>query len=128
MSKDTPKSPKFSSEPQILGEVLPDELQRLTGLKQQADHMVMQIGHAFVSAFRMMGNIQQAEVATNQIIKVAGERLGIPEGTAWSVTMDGKAVLVNQPMPMRPRPVPAPEEVIPETTPESDEALGETKE
>jgi|APSaa5957512622_1039677.scaffolds.fasta_scaffold01421_3 hypothetical protein len=143
MSKDIPKSPDAPADisntapeflppqPQVLGEVLPDELQRLGGLKQQADQTVQQIGLAVVSAFRMMGNLQQAEMATNQIIKAAGERLGIPEGTPWSVTMDGKAVLVQQPgmpqqMPQRPRPVPVP---TPEEKPTSpDPAMGESKE
>ena len=46
---------------------------------------------------------------TNQTIMAAGKRLGIPDGTAWSVTADGKAIQVGAPpMPARPTLVPVP--------------------
>ncbi len=94
--------------PQLLGEMLPEELQRLTGLKQQADQVVHQIGVVDVQRMRLHAQLGRLEMATNQIIQAAGKRLGIPDGTAWSVTQDGKAVQVGAPPVMRPTLVPTP--------------------
>jgi hypothetical protein len=98
-------TPQQPPQPHIFGEVEPDELQRLAGLKQQADGLIHQMGVNRVNEHRLIMQLSQCEQATNEIVKVAGDRLGIPNGTAWSVTSDGKAVSVGpQPTPSQMRP------------------------
>jgi len=100
----------------VLGEVLPEALAKLTGLKQQADQTVHQIGVHRVQEHRLMDQLRRLENATNQVVMEEGKRLGIPEGTAWSVTQDGKAVQVGAPPILRPVPNP------PADNPEAPEA------
>lgn len=115
-NEETPGAPKPNSAgppPEdagvhVFGEILPDELQRLVGLKQQADQIVHQIGVHSVQGHRLMDNLRQVEQASNQIVMEAGKRLEIPEGTPWSVTSEGKAVLAGTPPASRPTLVPTP--------------------
>jgi len=110
----------------VLGEVQPMALQRLAGLKQQADQVVHQIGVNRVQEHRLIDQLRQLENATNQIVMEEGKRLNIPEGTAWSVTSEGKAVQVG-PSPMtitQPKaPAAPPIGLVPEPEPaDADEA------
>ena len=96
---DAEASQQAIPDPLVLGEVEPQELQALTNLKQQADHLVNQLGIHRVQEHRMIRQLDRLEQATNQIIGSIGERLGIPKDTAWSVTADGKAIQVGAPPP-----------------------------
>ena len=51
----------------VLGEVLPEALAKLTGLKQQADQTVHQIGVHRVQEHRLMDQLRRLENATNQV-------------------------------------------------------------
>jgi len=83
--------------PVVIGELLPDELQRLAGLRQQSEQIVHQIGLNRVAEQRLMQQLQQAERTAQVVLNQTGARLGIPDGTAWQVTGDGKAVMVVPP-------------------------------
>lgn len=83
--------------PLILGDLEPMEVQRLAGLRQQSERAVYQLGHITLSMFRQYRNIEVLEQQAQALLNGVGERLNIPHGTAWSVTGDGKAVLVDQP-------------------------------
>lgn len=107
----------------VLGEVQPMALQRLAGLKQQADQVVHQIGVNRVQEHRLIDQLRQLENATNQIVMEEGKRLNIPEGTAWSVTSEGKAVQVGGPAMTATQPsVPAAPALVPDPEPESADA------
>ncbi len=107
----------------VLGDVLPQALQRLSGLKQQADQVVHQIGVNRVQEQRLIDQLRQLENATNAIVMEEGKRLDIPEGTAWSVTSEGKAVQVGGPaMEISQPSAPAAPALVPDPAPESDEA------
>jgi hypothetical protein len=99
MNEKTPQSPALptAKSPPVLGELTTEELNGITNLKQQADRVVHQLGINRVQEHRLMDNLRRMETGTNQIIQQAGKRLGIPEGTPWSVTQDGKAVLAGPP-------------------------------
>lgn len=96
-----------ASNPQIVGDLLPEELQRLAGLRQQSEQIVHQIGLNRVAEQRLMQQLQNAERQAQGILNLAGKRLGIPDGTAWQVTGEGKAILVNLPEDMQSAEVPA---------------------
>ena len=83
--------------PVVLGELLPDELQRLQTLRQQTEQGVYQLGRATLQLLRMHRGIEQMEAQAQGVLNGVGARLGITQGTAWSVTGDGKAILVGEP-------------------------------
>lgn len=88
MSNETQQS----TDPIILGEVAPEELQQIIGLKRQADQILHQIGVNRVQEQRMIAHLHLTEENTNAILTGVGKRLGIPNGVPWSVTSEGKAV------------------------------------
>lgn len=96
----------------VLGQVLPEELAQLGALKTQAEQIVHQIGVNRVQEHRLMNQLRQVEKQTNQVVMGAGKRLSIPDGTAWSVTSDGKAIQVGAPSAAQAKPtlVPTPDD------------------
>jgi hypothetical protein len=96
--------------PSILGELTPEEMQRLQGLKQQSEQAVHRVGLATINMLRNYQNVEALEKQAQGVLNMAGARLGIPQGTAWSVHGDGKVVHVGMPAP-EPAPAP-PQEVV----------------
>jgi len=100
-------------EPAIIGELLPQELQQLTALRQQSEQIVHQIGLNRVAEQRLMQQLQQAERTAQAVLNQTGSRLGIPDGTAWQVTGDGKAIFVGPPPAEVAQPAEAPAKAAP---------------
>ena len=92
-------------EPVIIGELLAEEFQKLAELRQQSEQIVHQIGLNRVAEQRLMQQLQYAERAAQTVLNQTGARIGLPDGTAWQVTGDGKAIMVGAP-PSRPVAVP----------------------
>lgn len=84
-------------EPTIIGDLQPEELQNLMALRRQSEGIVYQIGLNRVAEQRLFMQLQQAERANQVTLNQVGARLGIPDGTAWQVAGDGKAVMVAPP-------------------------------
>lgn len=98
-------------EPVIIGDLTAEELQKLGDLRQQSEHIVHQIGLNRVQEQRLMQQLQRTEQTAQVVLNQAGARLGIPDGTAWQVTSEGKAIMVGAPKAApRPQVVPAPVE------------------
>ena len=89
-------------EPTHIGDLQPEELQQLTAMRRQSEGIVYQIGLNRVAEQRLLMQLQQAERANQIALNQIGARLGIPDGTAWQVTGDGKAVMIAPP-PMPPK-------------------------
>lgn len=83
--------------PPVLGTLEPGEVTALQQLRQQSENLVREVGNAEVRKARLLGNLQTAENRAQQLLQVIGTRLGIPDGTPWSVTSEGKAILANLP-------------------------------
>lgn len=81
-------------EPVIIGDLLPEELQKLAGLRQQSEQIVHQIGLTEVSKQRLLQQLQNAERSAQVVLNQTGARLGIPDGTAWQVTGAGQAIMI----------------------------------
>jgi len=92
---DNMQPPVEATQPEVLGELTPEEMQQVLGLKRQADQILHQIGVHRVQEHNLISQLQQTEQGTTKVLKAAGVRLGIPEGTQWSVTSEGKAMLVG---------------------------------
>ena len=82
-------------EAKSLGDLTPSEIQRLTALRQQSEGVIHQIGLNRVRENRLMDQLRWAEQEAQTTLSQVGVRLGIAEGTPWSVTAEGQAVLVE---------------------------------
>lgn len=89
---DTPNTP------QVLGELLPEERHTLQSLRHQSEQALLQLGRLAVQESRLTRSIETMEAQAQGILQAAGKRHGIPDGTPWSTTPDGKIVLAG-PMP-----------------------------
>ena len=96
--------PPVEMQPEVLGELLSEEMEQVVGLKRQADNIVHQMGVNRVNEHRLIEQLKQIEGNTNSVLKAAGKRLCIPDGTPWSVTSEGKAIRVG-PKPIVPNPM-----------------------
>ena len=101
---DNMQPPVEVTQPEVLGELLPEEMQQVLSLKRQADNIVHQLGVHRVQEHQLIGQLRQTEGNTTNVLKVVGDRLGITDGTPWSVTSEGKAMLVG-PKPVTSKPV-----------------------
>lgn len=77
----------------ILGDLTAEELQHLTQLRQQSDQIVHQIGLNRVAEQRLMQQLSQMERSAQTVLSQAGARIGIPDGTPWQVSSEGKAIM-----------------------------------
>ena len=82
----TPSEPP----PSELDRRLTDEESRtLADLRRQGNDVIFQIGHHEVQKARLLGRLQQIEAEAQGVLDQVGQRLGIPDGTAWTVLPDG---------------------------------------
>jgi len=89
-------------DPTIIGDLLPEELQKLAELRNQSEQILRQLGLNRLGEQRLLQQMQITERNAQMVLNQAGARLGIAEGTPWQVTGEGKAIMVGPP------PVPSP--------------------
>lgn len=81
----------------IIGEVQPETIQQLNSLRQAAKDIASEIGQMEIRKARLIGSLGDIETRAQKLLTEEGKRLGVPEGTAWQVTPDGKAVTAPNP-------------------------------
>lgn len=106
------EAPPVAGEPEdahttVLGQLEPNELAIMTSLNQQSRQMVFQIGQTEIQKQRLLSQLGTLEQQSHQQSQAIGKRLGIPDGTQWNVTPDGKVHMMQQPFSF-PRPVAVP--------------------
>ena len=74
-----------------LGELEEAEMKGITEMRQVSRDITPEIGTLEVRKARLLGNLGDIERRAQDILKGAGERLGVAEGAAWHVTPEGKA-------------------------------------
>lgn len=84
-------------DPNIVGNLIPQEIGMLNQLRQQGNTLTTRIGLAELQKAKLLWQIQQIEDKAQEIMDAAGKRMGIPNGQVWQVTQDGKARLMAQP-------------------------------
>lgn len=89
------QTPKPQQAPVVVGDLTAEEFQQLAALREQSEGIVHQIGLNRVAEQRLMQQLQQTERQAQVTLNKAGARLGIPDGTPWQVTGEGKAVMVG---------------------------------
>ena len=61
--------------------------------RQRSDHFIGEIGRIEVRKSALIGEINAMNNQANAMLRQEGTRLGIPEGTPWRVTPEGKVLL-----------------------------------
>lgn len=77
-------------DPNVLGVLEPSEMGILMAIQQQGRAVVQRVGEIEVEKFRLMGQLSSLEGQNQQHLQSIAKRLGIPQGTQWQVTQDGK--------------------------------------
>lgn len=80
----------------IIGDVAPGVQQTLQALQRAANDVVFKIGRFEVDKARLLAQLQDIETRAEQTMRAEAQRLGIEEGATWTITQDGKAVLMNK--------------------------------
>lgn len=75
-----------------LGQVEETTIAQLNSLRQAAKDLSAEIGNIEIRKARMIGSMGEIEQRANELLMAEAKRLNIPEGTAWQVTPEGKAV------------------------------------
>jgi len=83
----------------VLGKLEPEEVQELDFLKQQANHHALRVGELELEKMQQIGLWKTCNERAETILKEAGKRFDIPEGTPWQVAGDGTVSLRELPVP-----------------------------
>lgn len=94
MSEDT-KTP--GNGVHLLGELTAVEQEGLRSLRNSSDELIRRIGLNRVEEARMLAQLNLIERKASSSLQEIGKRLSIPDGAAWSVTADGRAIAVPMP-------------------------------
>lgn len=87
----------MSTETTTIGDVEETTIATLNSLRQAAKDLAAEIGNIEIRKARMIGSLGDIENKAQQLLANEAKRLGIPEGTAWQVTPEGKAItLANE--------------------------------
>jgi hypothetical protein len=65
----------------------------VNAFRQRSDHFVAEIGRIEVRKSALVDEIAAMNNKANTLLRQEGTRLGIPEGTQWRVTPEGKVVI-----------------------------------
>lgn len=83
-----------AQDPNVLGQLTEQESTVLSMLRRQGQQFQMQIGDLEIRKARLLGNMADLEAQGQRLLNEAGKRLGIKEGTPWTVTPDGTVRLI----------------------------------
>lgn len=72
-------------------------VQQLNSFKQAIRDIINEVGNIEIRKARLIGSLGEIESRAQQLLSEEGKRLGIPEGTAWQVTPEGKVIINNPP-------------------------------
>jgi hypothetical protein len=68
----------------------PEVMQAVAQLRTRSDMLVSEIGRMELKKIAAINEINAINQKASTLLRVEGERLGVPAGTAWSVTTDGR--------------------------------------
>jgi hypothetical protein len=84
------------SETNVIGEVEETTITQLNSLRQAAKDIAAEIGNIEIRKARMIGSMGEIEAKAQELLANEAKRLDIPEGTAWQVTPEGKAIILKE--------------------------------
>jgi len=77
------------------GSVETETLQQLNSLRQAAKDITSEIGNIEIRKARLIGSLGEVETRAQTLLTDEGKRLGIPDGTPWQVTSEGRVVIMQ---------------------------------
>jgi len=93
------KSKSKKSAPKVV-ETTPVEMQiseevwgAVSAFRQRSDHFIGEIGRMELRKGSIIDEITAMNNKANTLLRQEGTRLGIPEGTQWRVTPEGKVII-----------------------------------
>jgi len=98
-AEETPadEAPPVAGEPAppvdltILGALTPQENAMLMNLRRQSQQLVGEIGKIEIQKSQYLDRFRATDEQSQSILMGIGQRLGIPDGTPWTVGGDGNA-------------------------------------
>lgn len=80
------------TETTTIGDVQEATISQLNSLRQAAKDLATEIGNIEIRKARMIGSLGEIETQAQSLLTDEAKRLNIPDGTAWQVTPEGKAI------------------------------------
>jgi hypothetical protein len=68
----------------------PEVMQAVSQLRTRSEMLVAEIGRMELKKITAINEINAINQKASALLRVEGERLGVPAGTPWSVTPEGK--------------------------------------
>ena len=78
---------------QEVGIVPQDKVEALNAMRNRAGQVLIELGTLEIRKAALVAEHRQLESQSQAIVRAEGERMGIPEGTQWRMTPDGKVTL-----------------------------------
>lgn len=86
-------SPVTSPAFQEIGSVEKEVISAVTAMRARATQIVNEIGQMEIRKLNLAHELNRLENQSSSLLKAEALRLGIPEGAAWQLTPEGKALL-----------------------------------
>ncbi len=78
------------------GDLAPEIMNGVQALRAQTNNLLMEIGRVEIHKARLSQEVYRLDEEATRLLKGEAQRLGIPEGTPWRMTPEGKAMAVKE--------------------------------
>jgi hypothetical protein len=73
--------------------VSPEVLQGILQLRSRSEFLLSELGRMELAKSSIISDINALNDKINLLLKQESSRLGIPQGVAWQITPEGKAII-----------------------------------
>lgn len=95
MSQPTPTEQPPNPSPNNfveVGEVSPEVMSGVNAMRQRTAELLHEIGRLEMQKSNLMQEIRRLENQSQTLLRQEATRIGIPEGSPWQLTPEGKAL------------------------------------
>jgi hypothetical protein len=75
-----------------VGAVAPEVLSGVQAMRQRSVELLNELGRMELTKANVINELRRLENQSQTLLRQEADRLGIPEGTPWQLTPDGKAM------------------------------------
>jgi len=75
-----------------IGDVPKEVVDAVNSMRGRANTITMELGRMEARKFHLIHELNRLETSAQGLLRSEGDRLGIPEGTPWQLTPEGKAL------------------------------------
>lgn len=80
-----------------VGEVPPEILAGIQGMRQRTAELLQELGRLELRKTSVVHEIHRLENQTQTLLRQEADKFGIPQGTPWQLTPEGKALAPPSP-------------------------------